>query len=202
VTSAVLLVALAPLLAIVALAIKLASNGPVLFSQTRVGAGGREFRLYKFRTMVDGAHLLHEHVAHLNEIDGPVLKIVNDPRLHELGPFLRRTSIDELPQLWNVLRGEMSMVGPRPALPSEVVNYRPHYLQRLTVPPGLTGLLQVRGRTRVSFRPWIEIDIWYATHWSLLVDAVTVLRTLPVVIGVEGTSCRRRSLSCRAPPTD
>jgi len=185
-TSAALLVILAPVFAAVALAIRLTSEGSVIFSQVRVGQGGRLFRLHKFRTMVDGAHLLHERVAHLNEIDGPALKIANDPRLHGLGPFLRRTSLDELPQLWNVLRGDMSMVGPRPALPREVESYEPHYFQRLTVAPGLTGLWQVSGRTRVPFRRWMAMDIWYARHWSPLIDAAIVLRTIPAVVGGQG----------------
>jgi lipopolysaccharide/colanic/teichoic acid biosynthesis glycosyltransferase len=178
--------AAAPLCALVALAIKVTSPGPVLFVQERVGRDGRPFRLYKFRTMIDGAHLLHRHVAHLNACDGPAFKIPNDPRLHPLGSFLRRSSLDELPQLLNVLKGEMSLVGPRPALPHEVENYVPHYHQRLTVLPGMTGLWQVSGRTNVQFRRWMAMDVWYARNWSPLLDAWILARTLPAVVRREG----------------
>jgi lipopolysaccharide/colanic/teichoic acid biosynthesis glycosyltransferase len=184
--SAALLVALAPLFALIAIGIRLSSPGPVFFSQARVGKGGREFRFYKFRTMVDGAHLLHEHVLHLNELDGPALKIADDPRVHDFGWILRRTSLDELPQLWNVLHGDMSLVGPRPALPREVLDYQPHYLQRLTVMPGITGLWQVSGRANVPFRRWMAMDVWYARHWTPLLDLWIVVRTVPAVIRGEG----------------
>jgi lipopolysaccharide/colanic/teichoic acid biosynthesis glycosyltransferase len=186
VCSAALLVLLAPLFVLIAVGIKLSSPGPVLFSQTRVGKGGREFRFYKFRTMVDGAHLMHEHVLHLNELDGPALKIADDPRVHDFGTILRRASLDELPQLWNVLRGDMSLVGPRPALPREVLDYQPHYLQRLTVMPGITGLWQVSGRANVPFRRWMAMDVWYARHWTPLLDLWIMLRTVPAVIRGEG----------------
>ena len=184
--SVAMLAVLSPLFAVIALAIKLSSRGPVLFSQTRVGRSGREFRFYKFRTMVDGAHLLHDHAAHLNERDGPALKISNDPRVHDVGWFLRRSSLDELPQLWNVLRGDMSFVGPRPGLPKEVQSYQPHYLQRLTVLPGITGLWQVSGRANVSFRRWMAMDVWYVRHWSPLVDFWILAKTVPAVIRGEG----------------
>ena len=182
---AVALLAL-PICALIALAVKLASPGPVFFVQERIGRDGRPFRLFKFRTMVDGAHLMHRHVAHLNACDGPALKIPNDPRLHPLGAFLRRSSLDELPQLINVLRGEMSLVGPRPALAHEVESYAPHYHQRLTVQPGMTGLWQVSGRTNVQFRRWMAMDVWYARHWSPLVDCWILARTLPAVLRREG----------------
>ncbi|HEY7981671.1 MAG TPA: sugar transferase [Candidatus Eremiobacteraceae bacterium] len=184
--SAILLVVLAPVLAVIALAVKMTSPGSVLFSQLRVGKDGKTFRFYKFRTMVDGAHLLHECVAHLNECDGPALKIANDPRLHGLGPFLRRTSLDELPQLWNVLRGEMSLVGPRPALPNEVANYATPYYERFDVMPGLTGLWQVSGRATVPFKRWMAMDIWYVRNWTPLVDLWLLLRTIPAVLFREG----------------
>lgn len=183
---AVALVLAAPVFVLIAIAIKLSSPGPVLFAQQRVGRNGRPFTLYKFRTMIDGAHLLHKHVAHLNTCDGPALKIPNDPRLHGLGAFLRRSSLDELPQLFNVMRGQMSLVGPRPALPPEVDRYEPHYNQRLTVPPGMTGLWQVSGRTNVQFRRWMAMDVWYARNWSPIVDAWILLRTLPAVLRREG----------------
>lgn len=182
----IMVLAAAPLCAIIALAIKLSSPGPVFFVQERIGKNGRPFRLLKFRTMVDGAHLLHKDVAHLNACDGPALKIPNDPRLHALGAFLRRSSLDELPQLVNVLRGEMSLVGPRPALPHEVDNYLPHYQQRLTVQPGMTGLWQVSGRAEVQFRRWMAMDVWYARNWSPLVDCWILAQTLPAVLRREG----------------
>jgi lipopolysaccharide/colanic/teichoic acid biosynthesis glycosyltransferase len=184
--SAILLVVLAPVLAIIALAVKMTSPGSVLFSQLRVGKDGKTFRFYKFRTMVDGAHLLHDCVAHLNECDGPALKIANDPRLHGLGPFLRRASLDELPQLWNVLRGEMSLVGPRPALPHEVANYATPYYERFDVMPGLTGLWQVSGRATVPFKRWMAMDIWYVRNWTPLVDLWLLARTIPAVLFREG----------------
>ncbi|HKW45542.1 MAG TPA: sugar transferase [Candidatus Eremiobacteraceae bacterium] len=184
--SAVLLVVLAPVFAVIALAIKLSSPGAVMFSQMRVGKDGRAFRFYKFRTMVDGAHLLHDRVSHLNECDGPALKIANDPRLHGLGPYLRRTSLDELPQLWNVLRGEMSLVGPRPALPNEVANYAAPYFERFKIMPGLTGLWQVSGRSKVPFRRWMAMDIWYVRNWTPLVDLWLLARTVPAVLFRDG----------------
>lgn len=175
-----------PICAVIAIAVKVSSAGPVFFVQERIGRDGRPFRLFKFRTMVDGAHLMHRHVAHLNACDGPALKIPNDPRLHPFGAFLRRSSLDELPQLINVLRGEMSLVGPRPALAHEVDSYLPHYHQRLTVQPGMTGLWQVSGRTNVQFRRWMAMDVWYARNWSPLVDVWILARTLPAVLRREG----------------
>ncbi|MBV8170545.1 MAG: sugar transferase [Candidatus Eremiobacteraeota bacterium] len=181
-----LLIVLAPLFALIAIGIKFSSPGPVLFSQMRVGKGGREFRFYKFRTMVDGAHLMHEEVLHLNELDGPALKIADDPRVHDFGTLLRRTSLDELPQLYNVLCGQMSLVGPRPALPREVQDYEPHYLQRFAVLPGITGLWQVSGRANVPFRRWMAMDIWYARRWTPLLDLWILARTVPAVFRGEG----------------
>jgi lipopolysaccharide/colanic/teichoic acid biosynthesis glycosyltransferase len=177
---------LSPACLLIAAAIKVVSPGPVLFVQERVGKDGRGFRMFKFRTMIDGAHLLHKSVAHLNTCDGPALKIPNDPRLHALGAFLRRSSLDELPQLWNVLRGEMSLVGPRPALPLEVDHYLPHYHQRLSVQPGITGLWQVSGRANVRFRRWMAMDVWYARHWSPMVDLWILGKTIPAVLRQKG----------------
>lgn len=186
IASALLLIVLAPLGAAIAVAVKLASPGPALFSQTRIGKDGRPFRFFKFRTMIDGAHLLHERALRFNECDGPALKIANDPRMHGLGPLLRRASLDELPQLWNVLRGDMSLVGPRPALPSEVDGYEPHYLVRQSVMPGLTGLWQVSGRANVPFRRWMAMDVWYARNWNPLIDLWLLLRTVPAVVRRDG----------------
>jgi lipopolysaccharide/colanic/teichoic acid biosynthesis glycosyltransferase len=186
VISFLMLALLSPLLVVVAVAIRLCSPGPVLFSQFRVGKNGRLFKMFKFRTMIVGAHLLHEHVRHLNECDGPALKISCDPRLHALGPFLRRSSIDELPQLWNVLRGEMSLVGPRPALPKEVEHYARPYFERMSVAPGLTGLWQVSGRANIPFRRWMAMDVWYVRNWSPAVDLALLARTLPAVLRRDG----------------
>jgi lipopolysaccharide/colanic/teichoic acid biosynthesis glycosyltransferase len=184
--SAALLIVLSPMLFAIAAAVALSSPGPALFSQMRVGKDGRLFRMFKFRTMVNGAHLLHDRVLHLNECDGPALKIARDPRLHGLGAFLRRTSLDELPQLWNVLRGDMSLVGPRPALPVEVERYERPYVERLAVTPGLTGMWQVSGRASVPFRRWMAMDVWYVRNWSPLVDLWLLARTLPAVIRRDG----------------
>jgi lipopolysaccharide/colanic/teichoic acid biosynthesis glycosyltransferase len=184
--SALLLVALSPLLLVIAVAVRLSSPGPALFSQMRVGKNGRQFRMFKFRTMVNGAHLLHDRVLHLNECDGPALKIARDPRLHGVGAFLRRASLDELPQLWNVLRGEMSLVGPRPALPVEVQHYEPAYVERLAVTPGITGVWQVSGRASVPFRRWMAMDVWYVRNWSPFIDLALLVRTLPAVLRRDG----------------
>jgi len=178
---AALLVSL-PILTLASIAIVLVSPGPPIFLQTRVGKGGRTFRLLKFRTMERGAHLLHDDMRAFNEVDGPVLKIRNDPRLHALGGILRRTSIDELPNFVNVLRGEMSVVGPRPPLPSEVEHYDEHAMRRLTVKPGVTCLWQINGRSTVSFDYWMELDNLYIDSWTPLGDLGIIARTIPAVI--------------------
>lgn len=165
-----------------AAAIALTSPGNPIFLQTRVGKDGKEFQLFKFRTMEDGAHLLHEHVRHLNEVDGPVLKIRNDPRLHPLGSVLRRTSIDELPNFINVLRGEMSVVGPRPPLPCEVEHYDRNAMRRLVVKPGVTCLWQINGRSTVSFDHWMEMDNQYIDTWNPVSDLGIIAKTVPAVI--------------------
>ena len=171
-----------PVLMLSALAISAVSPGSPIFRQTRVGKDGRTFRLWKFRTMGEGAHLLHERMLPLSEVDGPVLKIRNDPRLHLLGAFLRRTSIDELPNFINVLRGEMSVVGPRPPLPSEVAHYDERAKRRLTVKPGITCLWQINGRSNVSFEHWMELDNRYIDTWNPLIDLAIIARTIPAVI--------------------
>ena len=172
----------APLFLLAAVAISLVSPGPPMFLQTRVGKGGRTFRLYKFRTMDVGAHLLHDEMRPFNEVDGPVLKIRNDPRLHALGSILRRTSIDELPNFINVLRGEMSVVGPRPPLPCEVEHYDERAMRRLTVKPGVTCLWQINGRSNVSFEHWMELDNQYIDSWTPMGDLGIIARTIPAVI--------------------
>jgi lipopolysaccharide/colanic/teichoic acid biosynthesis glycosyltransferase len=153
-----------------------------MFLQTRVGKNGRTFRLYKFRTMSKGAHLLHDSMRIYNEVDGPVLKIRNDPRLHPLGAILRRSSIDELPNFINVLRGEMSVVGPRPPLPCEVEHYDERAMRRLTVKPGVTCLWQINGRSNVSFDHWMELDNQYIDSWSPMGDLGIIARTVPAVV--------------------
>ena len=180
-----LVVAAIPML-VLAVAVKLSSPGPVLFKQKRVGRGGEEFTCYKFRTMYQDAEQRLAEIAHLNEASGPIFKIKNDPRLTPLGRFLRRTSLDELPQVFNILKGEMSWVGPRPPLPREVVEYSDWHLKRLDVTPGLTGLWQVSGRSDLSFEEMVKLDIYYAENWSLGMDATIILKTIPAVLKREG----------------
>jgi exopolysaccharide biosynthesis polyprenyl glycosylphosphotransferase len=179
------LVAVAPLLAAVAIAIKIDSRGPVLFRQTRMGVGGRRFQILKFRTMVADADRQKAGLAHLNEYpDARLFKIKDDPRITRLGHFLRRTSLDELPQLWNVLRGEMSLVGPRPCVPEEFEHYAPHHMERLFVVPGVTGPWQVSGRNTVlDFEEVVRMDSEYIRSWSLLRDVVILLKTIPALYG-------------------
>jgi exopolysaccharide biosynthesis polyprenyl glycosylphosphotransferase len=180
------MVATLPLWLGIVLAIRLDSPGPAIFMQERVGLHGRRFRFYKFRSMyVDAEQRLAEVQAH-NEIDGPVFKMRNDPRVSRVGAFLRRTSLDELPQLINVLMGDMSLVGPRPPLPREVAQYRPSDLVRLSVKPGLTCLWQIRGRSHVGFDQWMEYDREYVRHKSLRLDLQILLRTIWVVISCRG----------------
>ena len=188
VISTIILIILAPLLVLVALLIKFTSPGPIFFTQNRVGMNQRRFRLYKFRSMAaDAEERVHE-LAHLNELDGPAFKIVNDPRITPLGRFIRKTSIDELPQLFNVLRGEMSLVGPRPPLPNEVEQYDWLFRRRLSVKPGITCVWQVSGRSDVNFQEWMDMDKRYVENWSLLLDLKILLKTIPAVIFCRGAS--------------
>ncbi|BDG01705.1 sugar transferase [Anaeromyxobacter oryzae] len=180
--SALGLVVLSPALLAAALAIRLESPGPILFRQRRVGRAGRTFTLYKFRSMRAGAEGERAALLALNEADGPVFKLRHDPRVTRVGRVLRRTSIDELPQLWNVLRGEMSLVGPRPPLPEEVRRYERWQRRRLSVKPGITCTWQVSGRSDVGFRRWMELDLAYIDRWSLWEDLRIVLRTIPAVL--------------------
>ena len=175
-----------PIVALAAIAIIVADPGAPFYSQERVGLNGRRFRMFKLRTMVEGAHGMRNDLQHLNEADGPVFKIKDDPRLHPVGAFLRRTSIDELPNLLNVLRGEMSLVGPRPPLPSEVEHYSPYAMRRLTVKPGITCLWQINGRCTVSFDEWMFMDNKYIDEWSPLRDFVLLFKTIPAVIRKDG----------------
>jgi len=177
----------APVIGLAALAVRLSSTGPAFFRQTRVGLYGRRFTLYKLRTMVNDAEQRQEALAHLNEMSGPAFKIRNDPRVTWLGRWLRRFSLDELPQLWNVLRGHMSLVGPRPPLPHEVGQYETFERRRLSMRPGLTCLWQVGGRNRVSdFDDWVRMDLEYIDAWSLTLDLRILLQTIPVVIRAQG----------------
>jgi exopolysaccharide biosynthesis polyprenyl glycosylphosphotransferase len=176
-----------PVLLVSAVAIAFTSPGPVLFRQTRCGLYGRRFTLFKLRTMVNDAEQRKAELAHMNEMSGPVFKIRNDPRITPLGRWLRRFSIDELPQLWNVLVGDMSLAGPRPALPDEVSKYRTFERRRLSMRPGLTCLWQVRGRNRVSsFDDWVRMDLEYIDRWSLSLDLVVLALTVPAVLRATG----------------
>lgn len=165
-----------------ALLIKLTSAGPVFFKQERCGLHGRLFTMYKLRSMVDNAEQARYELETLNEMDGPVFKSSRDPRITPVGRFLRRFSIDEFPQLYNVLRGDMSLVGPRPPLPAEVARYERWQRRRLSMKPGLTCLWQISGRNEVSFQDWMKLDLTYIDNWSLLLDLKILLKTVPVVL--------------------
>lgn len=174
---------LSPIILVVAILIKLESKGPIVFSQKRVGLNGQEFDMYKFRSMVQNAEELKEKLAKQNEMSGPMFKIKNDPRITQIGKFIRKTSIDELPQLINVLKGDMSLVGPRPSLPKEVENFEPWMLKRLAVKPGLTCYWQVSGRNSISFHEWMELDIKYVNEMSIYVDIKLIFKTFLVLFG-------------------
>ncbi len=171
-----------PVLIGIAVAIRLQDGSPVLFRQVRVGLHGRQFEVVKFRTMEVGAHDKLAQLAQQNEIKGPAFKVTNDPRITPVGRWLRRTSLDELPQLWNVLRGEMSLVGPRPPLPAEVEGYDLWHRRRLSMKPGMTGLWQVRDRREPDFDRWVASDLEYIDRWSLWLDLKILLRTIPAAI--------------------
>jgi exopolysaccharide biosynthesis polyprenyl glycosylphosphotransferase len=180
------LLLLSPVLAVVAIAVKLDSTGPVFYGQTRVGRGNRPFRIWKFRTMVSNADELLAELEDQNQADGPLFKIDHDPRITRVGRLLRTTSIDELPQLWNVLRNEMSLVGPRPGLPSEAIHWDAELRERLRVKPGITGMWQVHGRSNASFDEYARLDLYYVHNWSLVVDLGILARTIPTVLRSKG----------------
>jgi|SRR5271157_184414 len=184
------LIAFAPLLLILAVLVKLTSRGPILFSQTRCGLGGRRFTLHKFCSMRADADLLREELEALNEVDGPVFKIRNDPRCTPIGRFMRKYSLDELPQLVNIIKGDMSFVGPRPPLPAEVEKYERWQRRRLRMQPGLTCLWALEGRNKLSFRRWMELDLdlEYIDHWSMRLDWKILLKTIPIVLVGRGAS--------------
>ncbi len=184
--SAIILVVSFPFMLMVGLLVKLTSKGPVIYRQVRCGLYGRKFVLYKFRSMRDGAEDVLWEIRHLNEMDGPVFKMRNDPRVTPLGRFLRKSSIDEWPQFWNVLKGDMSLVGPRAPLPEEVKEYTRWQRRRLSVKPGITCLWQVSGRNEIDFYEWMKLDLHYIDNWSLLLDLKILLRTFPVVLLGKG----------------
>jgi exopolysaccharide biosynthesis polyprenyl glycosylphosphotransferase len=175
-----------PITVVAAIAVKRSSPGPVIFAQERVGLDGRPFRIYKFRTMVVDAEARKAALASVNEADGPMFKMANDPRVTRVGAFLRKLSIDEIPQFVNVLRGEMSVVGPRPALPNEVEEWTEDVHERLRVPPGITGMWQVSGRSETTFDEYKRLDLYYVDNWSLAHDLRIVLRTFSVVLARRG----------------
>jgi lipopolysaccharide/colanic/teichoic acid biosynthesis glycosyltransferase len=172
---------------LIAIAIKLTSKGPVLYRQARVGLRGRPFNLYKFRTMVSGAESLRKDLLLQNEMDGPVFKIKDDPRITEVGKFLRRTGLDELPQLLNVLKGEMSLIGPRPPLQEETVRYKRWQLRRLSVKPGLSCFWQIKPeRNNIKFDKWMEMDLAYIDNWSLRLDFIILVKTIKTIFQRTG----------------
>ncbi|MFA6133650.1 MAG: sugar transferase [Phycisphaerae bacterium] len=184
--SILLIVLLAPLMLAIAVLIKLTSRGAVIFRQSRAGLGGKPFVMYKFRTMIDSAEDSRQAVAHLNEKDGPVFKIANDPRLTCVGKLLRRSSADELPQLFNVLSGQMSLVGPRPLWLPEAMSATGRARRRMEVKPGMTCLWQISGRSELSYDRWIDLDLYYIDHQTFLLDLLIMFQTVPAVISARG----------------
>lgn len=179
------LIVLAPILIVVAILIKIESKGPVIFSQERVGINNKKFKMYKFRSMVVNAEDMKEKLEKQNERKGPMFKIKNDPRITTIGRFIRKTSIDELPQLINILKGEMSIVGPRPSLPKEVIQFEPWMLERLKVKPGLTCYWQVQGRDHIEFEDWMRLDVKYVKDRNFLLDIKLIFKTFFVFLGTK-----------------
>lgn len=184
--AAIGLIVISPLMLLVAVVIKLTSRGPVFFKQERCGLNGRRFQVLKFRTMVQDAENLKDSLMDRNEMDGPAFKIKDDPRITRLGRILRRTSMDELPQLINVARGEMSLVGPRPPVPDEVVRYDGWQRRKLSMKPGLTCLWQVGARNDSTFEEWMNLDLKYIDNWSLWMDTKILLKTIPTILNATG----------------
>ena len=180
------LVLLSPLLALIALWVKMDSQGPVLFKQLRIGRHQKPFYCLKFRSMTVDAEARRRELEHLNEVDGPVFKIRDDPRVTRAGRILRKLSLDEFPQLWNVMTGEMTLVGPRPPLPAEVEKYEPWMLQRLEVTPGITCFWQISGRSNVTFDEWMRMDLDYIRQCSIMTDIKILVRTIPAVLFGKG----------------
>ena len=182
------LLLLSPVIVIVACAIKFTSKGPIFFSQKRVGKNGELFDMYKFRSMVVNAEELKEKLAHQNEMSGPMFKMKDDPRVTKVGKFIRKTSLDELPQLWNVLKGDMSLVGPRPSLPKEVAQFEKWMYKRLSVKPGLTCFWQVSGRNNIDFEDWMKLDIKYVDERNIWIDIKLIFKTVLVLFGDKNAS--------------
>lgn len=183
---AFLLLLFGPIMLFATLMVKLTSKGPVLFRQVRVGRGGRLFWCYKFRSMFTDAEERKLEILHLNEMSGPVFKIKDDPRITPFGCFIRKFSIDEMPQLFNILKGDMSLVGPRPPIPSEVAQYTQYQKGRLAVTPGLTCIWQVSGRNQINFERWVELDLLYIETMSFWTDMKILSQTLPAVLRADG----------------
>lgn len=183
IASALALVVLSPVFLIVGILVKLESKGEAIFSQTRIGLNGKKFKIYKFRSMVANAEELKVKLAKQNEMSGPMFKMKEDPRVTKIGKFIRKTSIDELPQLMNVLKGEMSLVGPRPSLPKEVENFEKWMLRRLDVKPGLTCYWQVSGRNNIDFEEWMKLDVDYVYDRSFWVDIKLIIKTFFLLFG-------------------
>ena len=178
-----------PIIVLIVILIKIEDpQGPVIFKQIRYGEYPKKFEMYKFRSMYVDAEKQIDNITHLNEQEGPIFKIRHDPRITNIGRFLRRTSLDEIPQLINVLKGEMSLVGPRPALPREVKHYNHYQMRRLLVKPGLTCIWQISGRNSIGFNEWVDLDVNYIENRSLLLDMKIIIKTIPVLFGDENAS--------------
>ena len=182
------LILLSPIIAVVACAVKVTSKGPIFFSQKRVGKNGELFEMYKFRSMVVNAEELKGNLEDQNEMSGPMFKIKDDPRVTKVGKFIRKTSIDELPQLWNVLKGDMSLVGPRPSLPKEVEQFDNWMFKRLSVRPGLTCYWQVSGRNNIGFEDWMKLDCKYVDDRNIWIDIKLIFKTVGVLFGDKNAS--------------
>ncbi|MBB6624113.1 sugar transferase [Clostridium gasigenes] len=179
------LIMLSPLILVVGILIRIESKGPIIFSQKRIGLNGKKFQMYKFRSMVPNAEELKKKLLGQNEMSGPMFKMKEDPRITKIGRFIRKTSIDELPQLINVLKGEMSLVGPRPSLPKEVEKFEPWMMKRIEVKPGLTCYWQVSGRNNIDFEAWMQLDLDYVNDRNFLLDIKLIFKTFFVLFGDE-----------------
>ena len=189
VISLVLLIFLLPLFVVITIFVKITSRGPVFYKWRVLGKDAKPFIGYKFRTMIESADNLKEKLRHLNEMKGPVFKIKNDPRITKLGKFLRKYSLDELPQLWSVLKGDMSLVGPRPPSAEEYADFENWQKRKLSATPGITCLWQVSGRNEINnFSEWVKLDLYYIDHWSLGLDIKILLKTLFAVVSAKGAS--------------
>lgn len=185
IASLIALITLSPIMALTYLAIRMESKGEGIFSQVRVGLNGEEFKMYKFRSMVKNAEEIKEKLKKQNEMSGPMFKMKDDPRITKVGKFIRKTSLDELPQLFNILKGDMSLVGPRPSLPKEVKEFEPWMMERLCVKPGLTCYWQVSGRNNIDFEDWMKLDIKYVKERGFFLDLKLIFKTFFVLFGDE-----------------